>query len=181
MAKKPTTLQDLSAMGLVEVSPGVFSKQVVKLGGGQEVIVNEKIIAKLPVTDTPNFTLNKPLESYLTIDGIVAGLNGNKGLMRAHWSSTKRIKDLYRQIIREHFRTNKVRKHEGPVKVTYIGYKSSLMDWDNFCASFKHLGDSLVKEKVIVEDNPKVVQVFIPKQIKCKRAEQKVIVIIEDI
>lgn len=141
----------------------------------------EALAPKHPVKNTPDFTLNKPLESFLTIDGIVAGLNGNKGLMRSHWSVIKKQKDLYRSIIREQLRVGKVRRHEGAVMITYIGYKSNLMDWDNFCSSFKHIGDSLVKEKIIVEDNPKIIQVFTPKQIKCKRVDQKVIVIIQDL
>jgi hypothetical protein len=55
------------------------------------------------------------------------------------------------------------------------------MDWDNFCSSFKHVGDALVKEGVILDDNPAIVVSFVPEQLKCKRADQKVIVIIEDV
>ena len=83
-------------------------------------------------------------------------------------------------IIADHVREKKVRKHEGKVTIQFIGYKSVLMDWDNFCSSFKHIGDALVKSKIIIDDKPSVVIQFIPQQIKCKRVEQKVIVIIKD-
>lgn len=126
-------------------------------------------------------TINKPNESVLKIDGLVAGLNGDKGLMRAHWSNNKKQKDLYKLIINQHLQEGKIKKHEGQVSIQYIGYKSVLMDWDNFGASFKHIGDSLVKCGILVDDNPKIVTQFIPQQIKCIRAEQKVIVIIKDI
>jgi len=127
-----------------------------------------------------NTSICKPLDSVLVIDGLIAGLNGDKGLMRSHWSNTKRQKDLYKLIIGDHLRENKVRKHEGKVTIQYIGYKSILMDWDNFCSSFKHIGDALVEKEIIQDDKPSVVTQFIPQQIKCKRDEQKVIIIIKD-
>lgn len=125
-------------------------------------------------------SINKPEESVLKIDGLVAGLNGDKGLMRSHWSSTKKQKDLYGMIIKDHINQGKVRKHDGKVSIQYIGYKSVLMDWDNFCSSFKHIGDALVKAEIITDDKPSVVIEFIPQQVKCKRIEQKVLVIIKD-
>lgn len=121
------------------------------------------------------------IKSTLTIDGIIAGLNGDEGLMRAHWTKIKKIKSLYAEIIRLHLLNGRIRNHEGKVKITYIGYKSRLMDWDNFCSSFKHIGDSLVKAQIITDDKPSVIISFIPQQIKCKRVEQKAVVIIEDI
>lgn len=127
-----------------------------------------------------NTSICKPLDSVLKIDGLIAGLNGDKGLMRSHWSNTKKQKDLYKLIIGDHLRENKVRKHEGKVTIQYIGYKSILMDWDNFCSSFKHIGDALVEKEIIKDDKPSIVTQFIPQQIKCKRDEQKVIIIIKD-
>ncbi len=120
-------------------------------------------------------------KSILTIDGIISGLNGDKGLMRAHWSETRRMKNIYAEIIRIDMLNKKVHYHPGKVKIRYIGYKSILMDWDNFCSSFKHIGDALVEAKVIVDDKPSIVIEFKPEQIKCKRTDQKVVIIIEDI
>lgn len=162
-------------------SPPTINSNYIREKKGLPVKTETKLIVKQPIIKTPDFVLNSPLESFLTIPGIVAGLNGSKGLMRGHWSNTKKQKDLYCQIIKDELTAGKLRRHEGKVKVTYIGYKSALMDWDNFCASFKHIGDSLVKQKIIKEDNPKIVVEFIPKQMKCKRIDQKVIVIIQDI
>jgi len=133
-----------------------------------------------PYPITNEFIINKPLDSVIVIDGLVAGLNGSDGLMRSHWSDTKKKKDLYKFIIGDHLRENKARKHEGKVTVQYIGYKSILMDWDNFCSSFKHIGDALVEKEIISDDKPAIVVQFIPQQIKCKRDEQKVIIIIKD-
>jgi hypothetical protein len=55
------------------------------------------------------------------------------------------------------------------------------MDWDNFSASFKHIGDALVDLGVIVDDKPSIVTQFLPQQIKSKRVDQRVEVIIEDV
>lgn len=120
-------------------------------------------------------------ESIITIHGIINGLNGSKGLMRGHWSSTKKAKERYCSIIRSHIDNGRAKKHTGQVYIRYVGHKSSLMDWDNFCASFKHIGDSLVETGIIQEDNPKIVVKFIPEQIKCKRENQKVVIIINNI
>jgi len=55
------------------------------------------------------------------------------------------------------------------------------MDWDNFSASFKHIGDALVDLGVIQDDKPSIVTQFLPQQIKSKRIDQKVVIIIEDV
>lgn len=124
---------------------------------------------------------NLPLKSIITIPGIVDGLNGGKGLMRGHWTQWKKLKQLYMTIIYDQMAKGVIRKHLGKVKVTYIGYKSVLMDWDNFGASFKHIGDAMVKCGVIADDKPSVVVEFLPKQEKVKRVDQRVVIIVEDV
>ena len=180
---KPFTLEDLEKKGFVLNEQGDYEKaiNVVKESIRTKPKPIGQIADKQPVINTPDFDVKLPLESFLTIPGLVAGLNGKNGLMNGHWTKIKKQKDLYRQIIRDQLKEGKIRKHEGSVFVTYIGYKSSFMDWDNFVASFKFIGDSLVKEKIIVDDNPRVIIEFRPKQIKCKRIDQKVVIIIEDI
>lgn len=69
----------------------------------------------------------------------------------------------------------------GPVIITYTRCSSRLMDWDNMCASFKVIGDALVRAGVIPDDDPSIVQYFIPRQAKVKREEQKVIIEIQEI
>jgi len=113
-------------------------------------------------------------EIYLK--GLIPGLNGTDGLIREnHWKAIKR-RELYKVLIR----SQTTNRHKGKVIIKYIGYKSILMDWDNFAASFKHIGDALVSNKIIKDDKPAVVVQFLPEQIKCKRIEQKVVIIIED-
>jgi hypothetical protein len=55
------------------------------------------------------------------------------------------------------------------------------MDWDNFAASFKHIGDSLVAAGVIIDDKPSIIIQFLPQQIKSKIKEQRVEIIITDL
>ena len=112
----------------------------------------------------------------IVIKGIIPGLNGKHGLIREHFRNAKKRRDLYKVLIREQTKN----KHKGKVIIKYIGYKSILMDWDNFAASFKHIGDALVSNKVIKDDKPGIVVQFLPEQIKCKRVEQRVVIIIED-
>lgn len=123
----------------------------------------------------------KERESILIIPGIVDGLNGSKGLIRGHWSQREKIKSVFIAMITENLIRGKMRKHSGKVVIEYIGYKSVLMDWDNYCSSFKLIGDALVECGVMVDDKPSIVKKFIPSQIKCKRVEQKVVVIIKDL
>lgn len=117
------------------------------------------------------------MRTVLTIKGIVPGLNGKDGLIREHWTSALKKKNLYKVLCRE----QNPNKHPGKVIIHYIGYKSILMDWDNFSASFKHIGDALVELGVIVDDKPSIVTQFLPQQIKSKRIDQKVEIIIEDV
>ena len=117
------------------------------------------------------------MRTTISIEGIIPGLNGSDGLIREHWAAAKKRKTKYLYLIRSQTKN----RHKGAVRIQYIGYKSILMDWDNFTASFKHIGDSLVNANVIVDDKPSIVVEFLPKQIKCKRKEQKIVVIIEDL
>jgi len=118
------------------------------------------------------------METIIQIDGVVNGLNGKNGLIRQHFHAAKQTRDKYRLIIMSQTRN----RHKGKVVIEYIGYKIRLMDWDNFSASFKHIGDALVKANVLTDDNPKIIIRFLPEQIKVsKRIEQKVIIKIKDI
>lgn len=117
------------------------------------------------------------MRTVITIKGIVPGLNGKHGLIREHFRNAKKRKNLYTILCRE----QNPNKHPGKVIIHYIGYKSVLMDWDNFSASFKHIGDALVDLGVIVDDKPSIVTQFLPQQIKSKRVDQRVEIIIEDI
>jgi len=114
----------------------------------------------------------------IVIKGIVHGLNGKHGLIREHFRTAKRKKEMYTLLIKG--QTNN--KHKGKVVIKYIGYKIVLMDWDNFAASFKHLGDCLVAAGVIVDDKPAIVTKFLPDQVRVRKRDlQRVEIIIEDV
>lgn len=50
------------------------------------------------------------------------------------------------------------------------------MDWDNAAASFKHVGDALVMEKVIEDDHPKIIRDFIVRQVLSKERYIEIII-----
>ena len=103
----------------------------------------------------------------------VPGLNGSEGLIREHFMNAKKRKDKYLIL----FLQQNQPKIKGKVKITYTRFTTRLMDWDNHCASFKHLGDALVKLGTIEDDNPKIVVIFDPKQVKVKTKKEEVIII----
>ena len=88
--------------------------------------------------------------SYIEIPGLIPGLNGSDGLMRSHWSNVKKAKKMYSLIIMS--QKDRILQHKGKVSIMYTGFKSILMDWDNFCSSFKHIGDCLKYCKIIKDD-----------------------------
>jgi Holliday junction resolvase RusA-like endonuclease len=208
MAKsKPFTEEDLKRLGMTETEPNVFKRVVKKTAARKDnrleiypgIFVKPEYLysddhAEYQGPDSKpknnkalfcedvkaSISPAVSLDQVLTIEipGIVPGLNGDKGLMRSHWSETKKMKKLYCQIIKDQLPAKY--RFEGAVSIEYVGYKSSLMDWDNFCSSAKHILDSLVKCGVIINDNPKIVKEFLPKQVKCSRASQKVEVIIRN-
>lgn len=115
-----------------------------------------------------------------TLDFLTAGLNGNEGLVRQHFHAAAKVKNTLHLLILSQ-RPAGHKPIDFPVKITYIRYTSRLMDWDNACASFKHIGDALQDAGIIYNDSPEVLAVFIPKQVKCKIKEQRTEIIIEPI
>ena len=117
------------------------------------------------------------MKTTIVIPERVPGLNNSDGLIREnHWDAKIR-KDRYFILC---LSQRKIR-HKGRVTVQFIRYTIAEMDWDNMCASFKHIGDSLVKANIIQDDKPQIIIKFIPDQIKVsKRVDQKSVVIIED-
>lgn len=110
----------------------------------------------------------------IVINGIIPGLNGSNGLMQKHWTKNKNIKEGYISLIGQ----QKTISFDCPVEIHYTGYKTKFMDWDNFCASFKHLGDGLAACGIIKDDSPETIKHFIPHQVKCKRKDQRVEILI---
>lgn len=117
-------------------------------------------------------------EITFTIPYLTDGLNGKTGLIRGHFMAAKKEKEYIAAILRE-------QKPQGfypitrRIKVTYTRYTSHLMDWDNACASFKHIGDALQMAGILSDDSPAVIAVFLPVQVKCKMAERRTEILIE--
>lgn len=98
---------------------------------------------------------------------LMPGLNGDDGLMRLHFSKSEKLKDAVIYAIRKQLPPKKPLVFTGKVEIRYIRYcvrESTMMDWDNASASFKHIGDALVKCGVIKDDNPRIVKRFTPEQ-----------------
>jgi hypothetical protein len=104
----------------------------------------------------------------------IPGLNGNDGLIREHYRKAMQRKDNYYYLLL----TQNQPKFKGEVEIIYTRYTTRLMDWDNHCASFKHIGDALVKIGTIEDDNPKIVVKFIPKQVKVSSKKEECVIIV---
>lgn len=118
------------------------------------------------------------MKTVIVLREIIPGLNGKDGLIREHFQNAKKRKTRYGILIRSQTRN----RHPGPVRITFTRYTQTLMDWDNMCASFKHLGDALVNARVIQDDKPGIIKKFYPKQVRvAHRIDQKSIIEIEDL
>ena len=113
-----------------------------------------------------------------TLPYLTPGLNGKEGLIRQHFHSAGKAKEKIAWDIRAQ-RPPNLRPIAEPVRVTYIRYASHLMDWDNACSSFKHIGDALQKAGVLADDSPEVIAEFVPVQVKCKMKDRRTEIIIE--
>jgi hypothetical protein len=72
---------------------------------------------------------------------------------RMHWGKRSKIKKLWHWLIKE----QKPTKHGGSVIITYTRVSTQPMDLDGVGGSFKAIGDALVKEGIIEDDNPAIV------------------------
>jgi Holliday junction resolvase RusA-like endonuclease len=61
-------------------------------------------------------------------------------------------------------------------KVTVTRHASRQLDWDNMGGGLKFLLDAMVKNKIIVDDNPKCIVSLDLKQEKCTRKEEKTVI-----
>lgn len=109
---------------------------------------------------------------------LTAGLNGDNGLIREHYSKAKKMKDKLKLIFLSQ-KPKGMRVIDEPVRIIYKRYTSVYMDWDNAAASFKHIGDALQDALIILDDNPNIVKEFIPQQIKVPRKEARTEIEIE--
>lgn len=101
-------------------------------------------------------------------------LNGEKGLLRMHWSRRKKLNERWVWLIRE----QKPQKHSGRVIVEFTRVSTRRADLDNIAASFKPVGDALVKCGVVKDDNSGVIKELRVKWEKGR--EQGVRIVIKD-
>jgi len=91
---------------------------------------------------------------------LAPGLNGKDGLLRMHWSRRRALaRDLsiWIRCISASL-SGCSTPLTGPVLVRYTRrYAKQPMDWDNLGASFKLIGDALVRAGVLADDSPKVI------------------------
>lgn len=114
----------------------------------------------------------------LKLDFLTAGLNGDSGLIRQHFREAAKVKMRLKLLMlsqrpKGHITIDK------PVRITYTRYCNRFMDWDNAVSSFKHIGDAIVDAGIIADDSPKIIQQFIPRQIQCKKADERTEILIE--
>lgn len=110
----------------------------------------------------------------------VPGMNGKDGLLREHWSKRKKRKDMIKRELLAQVVGQP--KFKDKVRVQFTNYCSSHpMDWDNFCASFKLIGDSLTDLRIIKDDSPLIIVEFLPKQVKSERKDERIEILIEEV
>lgn len=91
------------------------------------------------------------MKQTIEVDELAPSLNE---WQRTHWAERAKIKKKWNWLIK----AEKPKKHAGAVIVTYTRVSTQPMDMDNLGASFKCIGDALVKCGVIEDDNPDVIQ-----------------------
>jgi hypothetical protein len=104
----------------------------------------------------------KPI--VLVVNGIEPpGLNGSKGLMRMHWTARKRLATKIQLLIRS---AGVPPSFKERVRVTYgRSFRAEPMDEDNLVASFKLVGDALVRLGILEGDSQEHLE-LVPKQVQ---------------
>ena len=99
-------------------------------------------------------------------------------IMREHYMTREaRINSLC-WLIRSQIKSGQ--SFDTSVIIEYSRYAGRYMDWDNFGASFKFVGDALVRCGIIKDDSPYFISSFRPMQYiekdsKKKRVEIKIV------
>lgn len=97
-------------------------------------------------------------------------LNGSGGLRRMHFAQYGKIRDAWALSIYEQL------SHQETLEsciVIYTVKSVQVHDLDNLGASFKILGDGLVKMGAIVGDDPRHLRLFYPRQIKVAHRKEQ--------
>ncbi len=189
---QPFTQKDLDRMGLVKGKDGVYAKPDIgnkksQLPKDFVQIKGVSIKGRPPVNENPVMDgikviiategLYKIVGCRITLAGVISGLNGGSGLMRQHWAVAKKVKEQFVSRIA----VLNPPKFPDIVRVTFTRYTIRFSDWDNMVSTGKHVFDSLVKNGVLVDDSPKYIVDFLPKQVKCRRKDQRTEILIEQL
>ena len=98
----------------------------------------------------------------------------NNALMRMHHRVGAKHHESYRLEIRS--KVGPMHECFDRCKVTVTRHASRQLDWDNMGGGLKFLLDAMVKNKIIVDDNPKCIVSLDLKQEKCTRKEEKTVI-----
>lgn len=100
--------------------------------------------------------------------------------MRIHWTARRALNEQARFCVRA--ATGPIRPGLSRVsRVIYTRCATRLMDWDNAGASFKPLGDALVKNAILEDDGPAVIEEFVLRQRRVgRRADEGTVIEIEE-
>jgi len=105
----------------------------------------------------------------IEINELSPGLNGKQGMLNMHWTKYTAVKKKWLILVMEQTR----RKIEAPVALVYERFMTKQMDWDNLGASFKVVGDALVKAGVLMDDSPDIIKTFTLKQHLVRRPKDQ--------
>jgi hypothetical protein len=119
------------------------------------------------------------MKTELIIPEHVPSLNGQGGMLRAHWSKKAKIIKTYQWV----FRAQTLNSHPCQVKMTVTRLSlNPTMDYDNLVGCYKHYVDAIVKAGIILDDGPKIIVESRYEQLKAgSKKEQQTIIVIESI
>lgn len=174
------TQNDLERMGLVCGTDGVWSKPVT--GKKSElpkdfVRVTGMKKGRPAASELPTIDYLEQGEGWCRIifAGVIHGLNGSKGLMQQHWAMARKEKEKFTARVK----SLNPPQITGQVRLTMIRHTVRFMDIDNLCSTIKLPLDAIRNNKVIQDDGPEIIAEFIPRQVKCRRKDQRTEILIE--
>lgn len=105
-------------------------------------------------------------------------------LLRRHWAFIKKEKDKWHRLVLREVEIHKRFRgdFEPLVKARISFHRGSIKepDWDGLVSGFKFVCDGLVQAGVIIDDKPSVITCSY-QWFKCKRHEQRIHVLVEEV
>lgn len=99
--------------------------------------------------------------------------------MRMHWTTRKRLSDLWNRIVSIHVGSSKPRRPLARARLTLTRRGMRELDFDNLCASFKVVVDALRHNGILKDDKHE--NIGMPKFLfeKVKRKDVGIVVLVE--